>query len=166
MPYQLSEVLRDLVSHFGWCNLILNRMNLSKEMLTKIMLSTFKLYPKVCTPDGLAPLCAGKRHNNTEYPTIISTQISPNLVRPENPFILHTLPCCAKSENDCATDRCHIWQTRFFEIITVTMMSAMASQLISLTSVYSTIYSGVDQRKHQSSASLAFVRGIHRGPVN
>ena len=27
-------------------------------------------------------------------------------------------------------------------------------------------YSGADQRKHQSSASLAFVRGIHRGPVN
>ena len=32
--------------------------------------------------------------------------------------------------------------------------------------VYSTIYSGVDRRKHQSSASLAFVREIHRWPVN
>ena len=32
--------------------------------------------------------------------------------------------------------------------------------------VYSTVYSGADQRKHQSSASLAFVRGIHRRPVN
>ena len=32
--------------------------------------------------------------------------------------------------------------------------------------VYSTVYSGVDHRKHQSPASLAFVRGIHRGPVN
>ena len=45
-------------------------------------------------------------------------------------------------------------------------MGAMASQIISLTVVYSVVYSGVDQRKHQSSASLAFVRGIHRGPVN
>ena len=36
----------------------------------------------------------------------------------------------------------------------------------SLTIVYSTVYSGADQRKHQSSASLAFVRGIHRWPVN
>ena len=36
----------------------------------------------------------------------------------------------------------------------------------SLTMVYSTIYSDADQRKHQSSASLAFVRGIQRGPVN
>ena len=35
-----------------------------------------------------------------------------------------------------------------------------------LTIVYSTVYSGGDQRKHQSSASLAFVLGIHRGPVN
>ena len=34
------------------------------------------------------------------------------------------------------------------------------------TIVYSTAYSDADQRKHQSSASLAFVRGIHRGPVN
>ena len=45
-------------------------------------------------------------------------------------------------------------------------MSLMASQITSLTGVYSTVYSGADQRKHQSSASLAFVRGIHRGPVN
>ena len=46
------------------------------------------------------------------------------------------------------------------------LMSAMASQITSLTIVYSTVYSGADQRNHQSSASLAFVRGIHRGPVN
>ena len=42
----------------------------------------------------------------------------------------------------------------------------MASQITSLTTVYSTVYSGADQRKRQSSASLAFVRGIHRWPVN
>ena len=46
------------------------------------------------------------------------------------------------------------------------IMGAMASQITSLTTVYSTVYSGVDQRKHQISASLAFVRGIHRWPVN
>ena len=45
-------------------------------------------------------------------------------------------------------------------------MSLTASQITSLTIVYSTGYSDADQRKHQSSASLAFVRGIHRGPVN
>ena len=46
------------------------------------------------------------------------------------------------------------------------IMSSMASQIASLTVVYSTVYSDADQRTHQSSASLAFVRGIHRGPVN
>ena len=46
------------------------------------------------------------------------------------------------------------------------LMSMMASQITSLTIVYSTVYSGPDQRKHQSSASLAFVRGIHWSPVN
>ena len=46
------------------------------------------------------------------------------------------------------------------------IMGAMASQFTSLTIVYSTVYSDADQRKHQSSASLAFVREIHRGPVN
>ena len=42
----------------------------------------------------------------------------------------------------------------------------MVSQIISLTIVYSTFYSGTDQRKHQSSVSQAFVRGIHWSPVN
>ena len=46
------------------------------------------------------------------------------------------------------------------------IMGAIASQITSLTIVYSTVYSDADQRKYQSSASLAFVRGIHRGPVN
>ena len=46
------------------------------------------------------------------------------------------------------------------------IMDAIASQITSLTIVYSTVYSGTDQRKNQSSASLAFVWGIHRGPVN
>ena len=42
------------------------------------------------------------------------------------------------------------------------IMSAMASQITSLMIVYSTVYSGTDQRKHRSSATLAFMRGIHR----
>ena len=46
------------------------------------------------------------------------------------------------------------------------MMGTIVSQITSLTIVYSTAYSGADQRTHQSSASLAFVRGIHRWPVN
>ena len=46
------------------------------------------------------------------------------------------------------------------------IMDAMASQITILTIVYSTVYSDADRRRHQSSASLASVRGIHRGPVN
>ena len=46
------------------------------------------------------------------------------------------------------------------------IMGAIASQITSVTIVYSIVYSDADQRKHQSSASLAFVRGIHRGPVS
>ena len=42
------------------------------------------------------------------------------------------------------------------------IMGAMACQIASLVIVYSSVYSGADQRKYQSSASLAFVRGIHR----
>ena len=45
-------------------------------------------------------------------------------------------------------------------------MDAIASQITNLTIIYSTVYSDADQIKHQSYASLAFVRGIHRGPVN
>ena len=45
-------------------------------------------------------------------------------------------------------------------------MGAIAFQITSLTIVYSTVYSGADQSKHQSCASLAFVWGIHRRPVN
>ena len=46
------------------------------------------------------------------------------------------------------------------------IMGTMAFQITSLTIVYSTVYSGGDQTKHQSFASLAFVRGIHRWSVN
>ena len=46
------------------------------------------------------------------------------------------------------------------------IMGTIPSQITSLTAVYSTVYADADQRKHQNSASLAFVRGIHRGPVN
>ena len=46
------------------------------------------------------------------------------------------------------------------------IMNAMESPVTSPTIVYSIVYSVADQRRHKSSASLAFVRGIHRWPVN
>ena len=58
--------------------------------------------------------------------------------------------CCRETE--C------LWLSNYNDVI----MSTVASQITS----GSIVGSGVDQRKHRSSASLAFVRGIHRGPVN
>ena len=48
----------------------------------------------------------------------------------------------------------------------VVITGAMTPRITSLTIVYSTVYSGADQRKLQSSASLAFVWGVQRRPVN
>ena len=49
------------------------------------------------------------------------------------------------------------------------IMGVMASQITNLTIVYSTVHSGADQWKHQSSASLAIVRwpvnSPHKWPV-
>ena len=46
------------------------------------------------------------------------------------------------------------------------IVSTMASQIAGDSIACSTVYLCVDQRKHLSSASLAFVMGIHRWPVN
>ena len=66
----------------------------------------------------------------------------------------------------CRQATCHhlsqCWLSHYNSVI----MGAMASQITNITIVYSTVYSAADQRKYQSSASLAFVRGIHRWPVN
>ena len=55
-----------------------------------------------------------------------------------------------------------VFQRHYDDVI----MTTIASQITSLTTVYPTVYSDTDQRKHQSPASLTFVWGIHRGPVN
>ena len=60
------------------------------------------------------------------------------------------------------TQPCIANRPHYIDVITGTM----ASQITSLTIVYSSVYSDADQRKHQSSASLVFVRGIHRWSVN
>ena len=70
---------------------------------------------------------------------------------------------------------CQIWQQYDIVVVVNTctfshysdvIMGAIASLITNLTTVYSTVYSDADQRKHQSHASLAFVWGIHRGPMN
>ena len=56
----------------------------------------------------------------------------------------------------------HLPGTNEYDVI----LGAIASQITNLTIVFSTVYLDTDQRNHQSSASLAFLRGIHRSPVN
>ena len=46
------------------------------------------------------------------------------------------------------------------------IMSALAFQIMGELFVYPTVCIGAEQRKHESSASLAIVRVIHRSPVN
>ena len=68
---------------------------------------------------------------------------------------------CAPNMN-----RCRSLNTKLIYHYIDVIMSVMTSQIISRKVIYSTVFSGADQRKHQSSASLAFVWGIHRWPVN
>ena len=58
--------------------------------------------------------------------------------------------------------RCSQCRQHYSDVI----MSAMASQITGISTVYTTVCLGADKRKHQSSVSLAFVRGIHRWPVD
>ena len=80
------------------------------------------------------------------------------------------------SEGPLLTHRGQVTQVKSSKSALVTTMScrhhidvimrAMASQITGASIVCSTVASGADQRKHQSSASLASVRGIHRWAVN
>ena len=68
-----------------------------------------------------------------------------------------------KDSNHLSLPKCNeMMETHYNDVI----MSAMASQITGVFIVNSTVSSGADQRKHQSSASLAFVWGIHRWTVN
>ena len=86
-------------------------------------------------------------------------------VRPKN----YTRCSCFVGDrrNDCdaSLNNMGVSITHYRDVI----MSTLVSQITSLTVVYSTVYSGADQRKHQSPVSLAFVRwpvkSPHKGPV-
>ena len=60
-------------------------------------------------------------------------------------------------------DRCFLIFIEHYSYVTI---SVMASQITGIWTVRSVLCSGAHQRKHQSSASLAFVRGIHQCPVD
>ena len=74
-----------------------------------------------------------------------------------------TAPHCTWMVSTRNKVQCELNQNMHYSDV---IMGTIASQITSPVIVYSTVYSDADQRKHQSSASLAFVWGIHRGPVN
>ena len=76
------------------------------------------------------------------------------------------MTCDCDKNNIAVCDIIKLGQIKIIFHYNDVIMSPMAFQITSLTIVYSIIHSGADQRKHQSSASLAFVRGINRWPVN
>ena len=75
-------------------------------------------------------------------------------------LINHKLECRERQTRPCRGHRAMMYH--YSDVI----MRPIASKITNLTMVYSTINSGAGQRKHQSSALLPFVRGIHRWPVN
>ena len=84
---------------------------------------------------------------------------------------VYTRQCTRAIIQNSRRDSATYYNTRTFSSIQTSysqysdvVMSVMASQITSLSIAYSIVYSGA--RKYQSSASLAFVRGIHRWPVN
>ena len=89
-----------------------------------------------------------------KYPTLWNLKaLIPNLSTPNMKWYSRLTP---------TTDLRKYFQRHYSDVI----MGTISSQITSPTIVYSTVYSDADQRKHQSFASLAFVREIHRGPVN
>ena len=79
-------------------------------------------------------------------------------------FIWHSFKFICRGQNEIAKYHCHKHCNPIH--CSDVIMSTAASQITSLTIVCSTVYSDAYQRKHQSSASLAFVLGIHREPSN
>ena len=84
----------------------------------------------------------------------------------DHPYIIDwrvVLPIYGRFPDNNAVNWKHVGKWIHYSDVIV---GTMASQITSLTIVCPTVYSGAYQTKHQSSASLAFVRGIHRWPVN
>ena len=86
---------------------------------------------------------------------VLYPYVSLQYVRSLKEFLWHVM--CSDGETFH-----NIWYTILGIHYDDVIMTTIASQITSLTVVYSIVYSDADERKHQSSASLAFVWGIHR----
>ena len=103
--------------------------------------------------DFLTEICTSLKKNKTLITEITSRLIywspSPKFLNMCGVFRQYLKPAAA-SKSYCSD----------------TIMSEMASQITGVSIVCLTVCTGAYRRKHQSSASLASVRGIHRSPVD
>ena len=119
---------------------------------------------------GLATKCKPEEHYVTDSTSrVICAQVYFIIMRyvtiltvTHAVILLHNAQCWSSNSRAITSMAALCGNPHYGDVI----MTMLASQITSLTVVYSIVYSGVNQRKHQSSASLAFVREIHRGPVN
>ena len=95
-----------------------------------------------------------KTYGLMKFKSFLSNALGTNKIRTALRFILTDsllTPSIAKASNLLF----NVWIRSYHYRDAI--MGTMASQTTSFTIVYSTVYSGADQRRHQSSASLAFV---------
>ena len=131
----------------------------------------------------LNDLCGSKsfyRSCITSYCSIIAKiQIKGQTAKNRDMTYLPFQHCCILSKNDELLELLSWWPTynfksnhcNWYQILSTchynnVIMSAMASQITDISIVCLTGCSGADQGKHQSSASLVFIRGTQRRPVD
>ena len=113
---------------------------------------------------GLRPGRHRKKVNTTCASQIMSLDLGKTVVSPlRQQCRYHSFVISHRNDNGMMRQYV-IWYENVLHDMHYTdvIMITMASQITSFTVVYSIVYSDADQRKYQSSASLAFVRGIHR----
>ena len=128
------------------------------------------IHPKAILPQILTISITKMCFLNHIHKVTSSTKLTWTNIEKPNVVMMPTLPSLLALQVDrrCSKTRqsWHFCSSRFSAHYSDVIMGTMSFQITSLTIVYSNVYSGADQRKHQSSASLAFVRRIHRWPVN
>ena len=109
------------------------------------------------------PYILGCHKNDTTHQrAVIQRAVSDSLGVTKRVGRWYTLGCFTAADQQSNWVFLQVYILHYNDVI----RGAMASQITSLTSVHSTVYSRRRSKKHQSSALLAFVRGIHRWPVN
>ena len=146
------------------CNCIYTRVNIWN--VNCVRTTTFVFDSRTGVLVGVPKFSKGSRTPNLRINAECSNQVSYTRVI-VSPITGNSIVCSAALMAPCGrnlpvTGGSHNGSVHYIDLI----MGVMASQITNLTIVYSTAYSGADQRKHQSSKPLAFVWKIHRWPVN